>query len=91
MYLVGVISLGDKVKIYGPLKTDPVFRFQFYLATNKTTTENGFSVGKHLRKPTEQDDVRISVHSPDHSSLFYGLWVIRVKVSAVGRWSYVLT
>ena len=64
---VGVIGVGDREK-KRPKKTESVFRFRFFWATEKNNLKSWFSVGKKREKLTEKNDFRFSVHNPDYST-----------------------
>ena len=64
---VGVIGVGDMEK-NRPRKTESVFLFRFYGATEKPTKKRQFSIGKNRGKPTETTHkvyFRLSVHNPE--------------------------
>ena len=58
---VSVIGVVDREK-KRPKKTESVFRFRFFWATEKPTLKSRFPVGKNREKTTEKNDFRFSVH-----------------------------
>ena len=59
-----IIGVGDSGKTKRPKKTESLFRFRFFWATEKPTSKSRFSVGKNRESPTDKNDIRFSVNNP---------------------------